>query len=98
MGRRVIAPGFDCSGLPSWAYARIGTSVPHFTGAISNAFPRVPSGQLAPGDPVFFRPDLGHMGTCIGGGEYVNAPQTGDVVKASGLAGRSDHRGPSALR
>jgi cell wall-associated NlpC family hydrolase len=85
--------GFDCSGLASWAYAQIGKSVPHFTGAIWNAFPRVPSDQLEPGDMVFFRPDLGHMGIYIGGGQYVNAPQTGDVVKVSSLAGRSDYQG-----
>jgi cell wall-associated NlpC family hydrolase len=85
--------GFDCSGLASWAYAQIGKSVPHFTGAIWSAFPRVPSGQLEPGDMVFFRPDLGHMGIYIGGGQYVNAPQTGDVVKVSSLAGRSDYQG-----
>ncbi|WP_217914745.1 C40 family peptidase [Miltoncostaea marina] len=85
--------GFDCSGLASWAYGQIGKSVPHFTGAIWSAFPRVPSGQLAPGDLVFFRPDLGHMGIYIGGGQYVNAPQTGDVVKVSSLAGRSDYQG-----
>lgn len=85
--------GFDCSGLASWAYAQIGKSVPHFTGAIWNAFPHVPSDQLEPGDMVFFRPDLGHMGIYIGGGQYVNAPQTGDVVKVSSLAGRSDFQG-----
>jgi len=85
--------GFDCSGLASWAYAQIGKSVPHFTGAIWNAFPRVPSDQLEPGDMVFFRPDLGHMGIYIGGGQYVNAPQTGDVVKVSSLANRSDYQG-----
>ena len=85
--------GFDCSGLASWAYAQIGKSVPHFTGAIWAAFPRVPSGQLEPGDLVFFRADLGHMGIYIGGGQYVNAPQTGDVVKVSSLANRSDYQG-----
>jgi cell wall-associated NlpC family hydrolase len=85
--------GFDCSGLASWAYAQIGKSVPHFTGAIWAAFPKVPSGQLEPGDLVFFRADLGHMGIYIGGGQYVNAPQTGDVVKVSILANRSDYQG-----
>jgi cell wall-associated NlpC family hydrolase len=33
------------------------------------------------------------MGIYIGGGQYVNAPQTGDVVKVSSLANRSDYQG-----
>jgi cell wall-associated NlpC family hydrolase len=42
---------------------------------------------------VFFRPDLGHAGMYIGGGQYVHAPQTGDVVKVSSVNSRSDYRG-----
>ncbi len=84
--------GFDCSGLASYAYAQIGKSVPHYTVAIWNAFPKVPAGQLQVGDLVFYR-GLGHMGIYIGGGQYVNAPQTGDFVKVSGMASRSDYVG-----
>lgn len=85
--------GFDCSGLASFVYAKIGKSVPHYTGAIWSAFPRVPAGDLQPGDLVFYRPDLGHMGIYIGGGQMIHAPQTGDVVKVSSMAGRSDYQG-----
>lgn len=85
--------GFDCSGLISYAYAQIGKSVPHFTGAIWASFPKVPAGELRVGDVVFFRPDLGHAGIYIGGGQYVNAPQTGDVVKVSSMAARTDYMG-----
>jgi cell wall-associated NlpC family hydrolase len=84
--------GFDCSGLASYAYAQIGKSVPHYTVSIWNAFPKVPSGALEVGDLVFFR-GLGHMGIYIGGGQYVNAPQTGDVVKVSSMSERSDYVG-----
>ncbi|WP_246551536.1 NlpC/P60 family protein [Miltoncostaea oceani] len=84
--------GFDCSGLASYAYAQIGKSVPHYTVAIWNAFPRVPADQLQVGDLVFYR-GLGHMGIYIGGGQYVNAPQTGDVVKVSSMSSRSDYVG-----
>ena len=84
--------GFDCSGLASYSYAQIGKSVPHYTVAIWNAFPKVPSGQLEVGDLVFYR-GLGHMGIYIGGGQYVNAPQTGDVVKVSSMSARSDYVG-----
>ena len=41
---------------------------------------------------VFFR-GLGHMGIYIGGGQYVNAPQTGDVVKVSSMSDRGDYVG-----
>ncbi len=84
--------GFDCSGLASYAYAQIGKSVPHYTVAIWNAFPKVPTSQLQVGDLVFYR-GLGHMGIYIGGGQYVNAPQTGDVVKVSSMSARSDYVG-----
>lgn len=81
--------GFDCSGLATYAYRQIGKSVPHYTVAAYNAFPKVPLGSLQPGDLVFFN-GLNHMGIYIGGGQYVHAPQTGDVVKISSLSGRGD--------
>jgi cell wall-associated NlpC family hydrolase len=83
--------GFDCSGLASYAYAQVGKSVPHYTGAIWAKFPRV-SGALAPGDLVFFR-GLGHMGIYIGGGNMVHAPRTGDVVKVTAMSSRRDYVG-----
>lgn len=81
--------GFDCSGLATYAYRQIGKSVPHYTVAAYNAFPKVPLGSLQAGDLVFFN-GLNHMGIYIGGGQYVHAPQTGDVVKVSSLSGRGD--------
>ena len=44
--------------------------------------------QLQAGDLVFFN-GLGHMGIYMGGGQFVHAPHTGDVVKISSLAGRN---------
>lgn len=84
--------GFDCSGLASYAFAQIGKSVPHYTGAIWAAFPKVPSGQLQAGDLVFFH-GLGHMGIYLGGDQFVHAPHTGDVVKVSSLSGYSGYVG-----
>jgi cell wall-associated NlpC family hydrolase len=84
--------GFDCSGLASYAYAQIGKSVPHFTGAIWSQFPHVPTGQEQVGDLVFFN-GLGHMGIYIGGGQFVHAPHTGDVVRVANLGDRSDYIG-----
>ena len=86
--------GFDCSGLVSWAYARAGhPGLPHFTGALWTSGTRVNStSELAPGDLVFFD-GLGHVGMYIGGGQFVEAPHSGDVVKVSNLASRADYIG-----
>ncbi|MEV4670011.1 MULTISPECIES: C40 family peptidase [Actinomadura] len=80
--------GFDCSGLTLYAYAQVGINLPHYTGAQYNAGTHVSMSQLRPGDLVFFHADLHHMGLYIGNGKMVHAPQTGDVVKISPLAGR----------
>jgi cell wall-associated NlpC family hydrolase len=84
--------GFDCSGLAAYAYAQVGKSVPHYTGAIWSQFPKVSNSDLQAGDMVFFNGG-GHMGLYIGSGQYVHAPQTGDVVKVSNLGERSDYMG-----
>ena len=78
--------GFDCSGLVVYVYGQLGVSLPHYTGALWTAGSRVGSDQLAPGDLVFFYPDLGHVGIYIGGGLFIHAPHTGDVVKISALS------------
>jgi peptidoglycan DL-endopeptidase CwlO len=76
--------GFDCSGLVMWAYAQVGVALPHSSyGQYAYGVP-VSRDQLAPGDLVFFD-GLGHVGIYIGGGEFVHAPHTGDVVKISSL-------------
>jgi peptidoglycan DL-endopeptidase CwlO len=77
--------GFDCSGLTQYVYARFGISMVHYTGSQFSAFPQVPSDQLQPGDLVFFH-GLGHEGMYIGGGQFIHAPHTGDVVKISSMS------------
>jgi cell wall-associated NlpC family hydrolase len=77
--------GFDCSGLVSWAYAQVGISLPHYTGALWNSGTHVSVDQLEPGDLVFFHGES-HVGMYIGGGQFVQAPHTGDVVKVSSLS------------
>ena len=42
--------------------------------------------ELQPGDLVFFY-GLGHVGIYVGGGNFIHAPHTGDVVKISSLSG-----------
>jgi peptidoglycan DL-endopeptidase CwlO len=78
--------GFDCSGLVVYVFAQIGISLPHSSYALWNVGSPVSRGQLQAGDLVFFN-GLGHVGIYIGGGQFVHAPHTGDVVKISSLTG-----------
>jgi peptidoglycan DL-endopeptidase CwlO len=81
--------GFDCSGLVSWAYAQAGLGgLPHYTGALWASGTHISSSELAPGDLVFYN-GLNHVGMYIGGGNFVEAPHTGDVVKITSMASRS---------
>ena len=78
--------GFDCSGLVMYVFAQIGVSLPHSTYALYAMGTPVSRDQLQPGDLVFFS-GLGHMGIYIGGGQFIHAPHTGDVVKISSMSG-----------
>ena len=79
--------GFDCSGLTMYVYAQLGISLGHYTGTQWNQGAHVSMSELAPGDLVFFYSDLHHMGLYMGGGLFIHAPHTGDVVKISSLSG-----------
>jgi peptidoglycan DL-endopeptidase CwlO len=78
--------GFDCSGLVMYAFAAVGISLPHSSYAQFNMGTPVSIGQLQPGDLVFFT-GASHVGIYIGGGQFIHAPHTGDVVKISSLSG-----------
>jgi peptidoglycan DL-endopeptidase CwlO len=77
--------GFDCSGLTMFAYAKVGVYLPHNAAMQYGMGTPVSRSQLAPGDLVFFN-GLSHVGMYIGGGRFVHAPHTGDVVKISSLS------------
>jgi peptidoglycan DL-endopeptidase CwlO len=79
------ASGFDCSGFIMYVYAQVGVSLPHYAASQYNYGVPVSYDQLAPGDLVFFN-GLGHAGIYIGGGQFIHAPHTGDVVKISSLS------------
>jgi cell wall-associated NlpC family hydrolase len=83
------ATGFDCSGLVMYVYRQLGIDLLHFSGAQFHEGAPVPFDALAPGDLVFF--DLGplgpgHVGMYVGGGRFIQAPHSGDVVKISSLS------------
>lgn len=81
--------GFDCSGLAMYVYAQLGIQLTHYTGSQFYEGARVPRWDLQPGDLLFFEPSARgpqHEGIYIGGGEFIQAPHTGDVVKISSLS------------
>ncbi len=81
--------GFDCSGLTMYVYAQLGIQLTHYTGSQFYEGARIPPWALQPGDLVFFEPSSRgpqHEGMYIGGGRFIQAPHTGDVVKISSLS------------
>jgi cell wall-associated NlpC family hydrolase len=80
--------GFDCSGLVSWVYGRLGVTLPHNSAALYAVGRSVRTGDLRPGDVLFFS-GLGHVGLYIGGGRMIHAPQSGRHVEIQPLSERS---------
>jgi cell wall-associated NlpC family hydrolase len=76
--------GFDCSGLITYVFGQIGISLPHHAASQYGYGVPVSREDLQPADLVFFD-GLGHMGMYIGGGQFIHAPHTGDVVKISSI-------------
>jgi cell wall-associated NlpC family hydrolase len=76
--------GFDCSGFVMYLYRKVGVSLPH-NAAMQYRYGRAVSrSSLRAGDLVFFN-GLGHVGIYLGGGRFIHAPSSGDVVKISSL-------------
>jgi peptidoglycan DL-endopeptidase RipA len=81
--------GFDCSGLTMYALAPwltlVHDAASQYT-EVGTFHPAIDS--LQPGDLVFWSKDgtisgIGHVAVYIGGGEVVQAPQSGDVVRVT---------------
>jgi len=85
--------GFDCSGLTSWAYRAAGVTLPRVSrdqARVGTWIPRSAGLEaVAPGDLLFFgsNPAAGqnggihHVAIYLGGGQMINAPRTGTVVR-----------------
>lgn len=83
--------GFDCSGLVQYVFGKNGIDVPRVTFDQINVGASVQPNKLRPGDLVFFDTDKkksgpDHVGIYIGGGKFIHAPKTGDVIKISSLS------------
>jgi len=79
--------GFDCSGLVMYVYSKVGISLPHHAASQYGYGRSVSYRRLKPGDLVFFS-GLGHVGMFVGKGRFIDAPQSGDVVRIRPLAER----------
>lgn len=84
---------FDCSGFTMYCYSQIGIGLSHHSGSQISEGPRVDRAHLMAGDLVFFGSPIHHVGLYVGGGQYIHAPNTGDVVKYSSLDSRGDFAG-----
>jgi peptidoglycan DL-endopeptidase CwlO len=76
---------FDCSGLTQYAYAAAGVRLPHSSAAQSRMGTAVPRSELQPGDLVFFRSPVSHVGMYIGGGRMVHAATFGVPVQVTSV-------------
>ena len=78
--------GFDCSGLIMWAYAQVGISLPHYSGAQYNATVHIPLSEIQPGDLIFEGPQGSeHEAMYVGGGQMIEAPHAGAFVRIVGV-------------
>ncbi len=74
---------FDCSGLTQYAYKAAGIYLTHFTGAQWNEGKVVSRADARPGDLVFFRSDVSHVGLYLGNNQMVHAARAGVPVNVS---------------
>lgn len=74
--------GFDCSGLMQYIFKNaLGINLPRVAEQQQLIGTRVDPSQVQPGDLVFMGFPAFHVGLYIGGGKWLEAPETGDVVK-----------------
>ncbi len=71
---------FDCSGLTMRAWGAAGVGLPHSSGAQAGSGASVSSGDLQPGDLVFYYSPISHVGMYVGNGTIVHAANPGSGV------------------
>lgn len=89
-GGNSLTGGIDCSGLLQQGFKQFGINISRTTFTQIGEGKGVGMKDLQVGDAVFFEtssstegPD--HVGIYIGGGKFLHAPKTGDVVKVSDM-------------
>ncbi|OJG46157.1 hypothetical protein RV04_GL001323 [Enterococcus hermanniensis] len=81
---------FDCSGLAYLVYANAtGHNIGGWTGDQQYAGTQIPVSEAQPGDLLFWGAPTSvttHVAIYIGNGQYIHAPQPGDVVKIGNIS------------
>ena len=78
---------FDCSGLVQWSMRQAGVVMPRVAAQQALTGPLIPTGQLQPGDLLFYHTDptapnyISHVAIYLGGGLMVQAPEPGKNVE-----------------
>lgn len=85
------ARGFDCSGLVTYVFNRLGYSVPRIVEQQFGVGKKVKPGQIRPGDLLFFatggrKPS--HVAIAIDRDRFVHAPSDGGAVRIEHLSSR----------
>ncbi|WP_405576202.1 C40 family peptidase [Streptomyces sp. NBC_01092] len=99
--------GFDCSGLTQYAYAKGGISLPRVAASQAGVGKRIPASlgtsALKAGDLVFYATTPGrdstiyHVAIYLGGGQMVNAPRPGTVVRLDAVNAMPGYAGGARL-
>ena len=82
---------YDCSGLVYAAYAAAGIHIARTTYQWRQDGPQIPLSQIQPGDLLFSAgsdgtpANPGHVVMYLGGGQIIQAPQTGEDVQIDPL-------------
>lgn len=81
--------GFDCSGLLVWAWKGVGKILPHSSQLMYGVTRHIALADLQPGDFLFYGAPIHHVGMYVGGGQMIEAPHTGALVRYASIY-RSD--------
>ncbi|EEQ56595.1 SH3 domain-containing protein [Enterocloster sp. OA13] len=96
-GGTSLTKGADCSGFTMSVLSKFGVSLPHYSGSQAKMGKAVTSGNMRPGDLIFYAGSGGqvnHVAMYIGNGQIVHAASRKSGIKISTW----NYRSPVAIR
>lgn len=85
-GGTSLTKGADCSGFTMSVYSHFGVGLPHYSGSQAGMGKAVKSGEMRPGDLIFYansRGTINHVAMYIGNGQIVHAASRRSGIKIS---------------